>query len=631
MPSKKQYNLVHNDEYDTRIPLHSEEAFHRGIVFHAKFIGSMEVPRPTSRVEIVAAMRRIRYEFKAKGIKKKKVTLEVSVDGLKVTLRKKKKKQQQWMDENKIYLMHHPIYRIFYVSHDSHDLKIFSYIARDGSSNTFKCNVFKSSKKSQAMRVVRTVGQAFEVCHKLSINNATEDRDRGDKERERDHGENHRDVYEDQDEIPNDQSQPSPSSVHKDISLLGDTEDSVPEQTTVPCLLRSHEVPATTASTSPIRQSPSGMVTSDCGGLLVGGELTALKHEIQLLRERLEQQSQQTRAAVAHARLLQDQLAAETAARVEAQTRTHQLLMQNKELLEHIGALVGHLREQERISSSHVSSQSQMPGTATMQQTTTVPDLSNLGQCQRTGGQSSPWELDPPSPYCPYAPDSLYPGNLNTIGIQGNSTADQLQFQTQLLERLHNISPYQPQRSPYNTPSPYAMGPNLLLPPSSRPSNSAQLSPNSMSLRVSQPNSFSSSPVMTHKVDNYCVNLDGVDSKSTFIKPLPCSGEKNNTHLAQEAKGKQDRMNLHDEIPPIVLDPPPQGKRSEVTAKKAQAKENSNGQGTNNKSQLKQKNLATILRTSGPPPSRTTSARLPSRSDLMSEVQRTTWARHTTK
>ncbi|XP_076171399.1 carboxyl-terminal PDZ ligand of neuronal nitric oxide synthase protein isoform X1 [Ptiloglossa arizonensis] len=630
MPSKKQYNLVHNDEYDTRIPLHSEEAFHRGIVFHAKFIGSMEVPRPTSRVEIVAAMRRIRYEFKAKGIKKKKVTLEVSVDGLKVTLRKKKKKQQQWMDENKIYLMHHPIYRIFYVSHDSHDLKIFSYIARDGSSNTFKCNVFKSSKKSQAMRVVRTVGQAFEVCHKLSINNATEDRDRGEKER--DHGENHRDVYEDQDEIPNEQSQPSPSSVHKDISLLGDPEDSVPEKTVVPCLLRSHEVPATTASTSPIRQSPSGTVTSDCGGLLVGGELTALKHEIQLLRERLEQQSQQTRAAVAHARLLQDQLAAETAARVEAQARTHQLLVQNKELLEHIGALVGHLREQERISSGHVTSQSQMPGSATIQQTTTIPDLSNLGQCQRTGGQSSPWELDPPSPYCSYPPDSLYPGGLSTIGIQGNnSSTDQLQFQTQLLERLHNISPYQPQRSPYNTPSPYAMGPSLLLPPSSRPSNSAQLSPSSMSLRVSQPNSFSSSPIMTHKLENYGGNLEVTDSKTTFIRPLPCSSERNAVHLAQEILGKQDRINLHDEIPPIVLDPPPQGKRSEAKTKQVSVKENSNSQVTNNKSPQSQKNLATILRTPGPPPSRTTSARLPSRSDLLSEVQRTTWARHTTK
>lgn len=39
------------------------------------------------------------------------------------------------------------VYRIFYVSHDSQDLKIFSYIARDGQSNVFRCNVFKSKKK----------------------------------------------------------------------------------------------------------------------------------------------------------------------------------------------------------------------------------------------------------------------------------------------------------------------------------------------------------------------------------------------------------------------------------------------------------------------------------------------------
>nr|CAH7724066.1 unnamed protein product [Callosobruchus chinensis] len=106
----------------------------------------LDVPRPTSRVEIVAAMRRIRYEFKAKGIKKKKVTIEVSVDGVRVTLRKKKKRKH-WMEDGKSVLLNHPIYRIFYVSHDSQDLKIFSYIARDGASNVFKCAVFKSNKK----------------------------------------------------------------------------------------------------------------------------------------------------------------------------------------------------------------------------------------------------------------------------------------------------------------------------------------------------------------------------------------------------------------------------------------------------------------------------------------------------
>ncbi|KAH0999184.1 hypothetical protein HUJ05_004913 [Dendroctonus ponderosae] len=106
----------------------------------------LDVPRPTSRVEIVAAMRRIRYEFKAKGIKKKKVTVEVSIEGVKVTLRKKKKRKH-WTDD-KSMLLHHPIYRIFYVSHDSQDLKIFSYIARDGASNVFKCAVFKAHKKN---------------------------------------------------------------------------------------------------------------------------------------------------------------------------------------------------------------------------------------------------------------------------------------------------------------------------------------------------------------------------------------------------------------------------------------------------------------------------------------------------
>uniref|UniRef100_A0A914UUP4 PID domain-containing protein n=1 Tax=Plectus sambesii TaxID=2011161 RepID=A0A914UUP4_9BILA len=96
----------------------------------------MEIPRPGTRIEIVAAMRRVRYEFKARGIKKRKVDITVSVDGVKVVLQRKKKNQKGAWDESKLLVMFHPVYRVFYVSHDSQDLQIFSYIARDGASNT---------------------------------------------------------------------------------------------------------------------------------------------------------------------------------------------------------------------------------------------------------------------------------------------------------------------------------------------------------------------------------------------------------------------------------------------------------------------------------------------------------------
>ncbi|EFX83300.1 hypothetical protein DAPPUDRAFT_28707, partial [Daphnia pulex] len=54
------YCQVPNNDFDLRIPLHSDESFQHGIVFQAKYIGSLDVPRPNNRMEIVAAMRRIR-------------------------------------------------------------------------------------------------------------------------------------------------------------------------------------------------------------------------------------------------------------------------------------------------------------------------------------------------------------------------------------------------------------------------------------------------------------------------------------------------------------------------------------------------------------------------------------------
>lgn len=79
------------------------------------------------------------------------------------------------------------------------------------------------------------------------------------------------------------------------------------------------------------------------------------------------------------------------------------------------------------------------------------------------------------------------------------------------------------------------------------------------------------------------------------------------------------------------MDPPPQGKRTDgaIVVKELSIKENSLN--LNNEKGQAQKKLTAMLRSPGPPPTRTTSARLPPRNDLMSQVKRTTWARHTTK
>ncbi|XP_056259910.1 carboxyl-terminal PDZ ligand of neuronal nitric oxide synthase protein [Seriola aureovittata] len=352
MPARNRYNLV-DDVADSRVPLHNEEAYQHGIYFQAKYVGSLDVPRPNSRMEIVAAMRRIRYEFKAKNIKKKKVSIVVSVDGVKVMLRKKQKRKEWTWDESKMLIMHDPIYRIFYVSHDSQDLKIFSYIARDGSSNSFRCNVFKSKKKTQAMRIVRTIGQAFEVCHKLSLQHAEQDADgqadgesdksteepssngrkltgaeRGDEEEDGNHGGRRGG------EDPSAGTSLCERAVSEILQSLAELNVVKPGQTIIDFDRRSLFTVTSQGITPSSPCSPS---------------LTPLasQHYLQLLQQQLQQQQQHTQVAVAQVQLLKDQMAAETAARMEAQARVHQLLLQNRDLLQHLALLVQQLKELE--------------------------------------------------------------------------------------------------------------------------------------------------------------------------------------------------------------------------------------------------------------------------------------------
>ncbi|XP_076613618.1 carboxyl-terminal PDZ ligand of neuronal nitric oxide synthase protein isoform X2 [Chaetodon auriga] len=352
MPARNRYNLV-DDVADSRVPLHNEEAYQHGINFQAKYVGSLDVPRPNSRMEIVAAMRRIRYEFKAKNIKKKKVSIVVSVDGVKVMLRKKQKRKEWTWDESKMMIMQDPIYRIFYVSHDSQDLKIFSYIARDGSSNSFRCNVFKSKKKTQAMRIVRTVGQAFEVCHKLSLQHAEQDADgqadgESDKSTEEpsNHGRKLTGAEQGEEEEnskhggrrggddPSAGASLCEKAVSEILQSLAELNVVKPGQTIID-LDRRSLFTVTSQGVTP---------SSPCSQSLTP---LASQHYLQLLQQQLQQQQQHTQVAVAQVQLLKDQMAAETAARMEAQARVHQLLLQNRDLLQHLALLVQQLKELE--------------------------------------------------------------------------------------------------------------------------------------------------------------------------------------------------------------------------------------------------------------------------------------------
>jgi len=245
-------------------------------------------------------MRRIRYEFKARGIKKKKVSITVSTDGVQVEHKRKRRKRNKHMDEKKL-VIHHPIYRIFYVSHDSQDMKIFSYIARVGHSSVFKCHVFKSSKASVAMRIVRTIGQAFEVCHQANSS--------------------------DGDSIISGSTSSGISRPLKPLSLpLGDNVVHLPEA----------------MFSSPLADPLGSRAT-----LPEAGAPLSSHHEWQLMKEQLEQQQHRAQEALAQVQLLRDQLQAEATARLEAQSRTHQLLAHNRTLLAHVRALAAQLQREE--------------------------------------------------------------------------------------------------------------------------------------------------------------------------------------------------------------------------------------------------------------------------------------------
>lgn len=157
------------------------------------------------------------------------------------------------------------------------------------------------------------------------------------------------------------------------------------------------------------------------------------------------------------------------------------------------------------------------------------------------------------------------------------------QFQQQLMQRLQGLSGYGQPRPP-----PYALA--SLYPP---PPTAASLFP------PSQPLSFQTSPVMPHRQISVVE-----DSNSHLIRPLepePVASSASGTTMESASGSPSVKNQLTSAMITLRVDDTSSPRR-------------------------------TTSMSNGPPfITRTTSEKVPNRSELMSQVQRTVWARHTTK
>ncbi|XP_049313436.1 uncharacterized protein LOC105230055 isoform X2 [Bactrocera dorsalis] len=221
----------------------------------------------------------------------------------------------------------------------------FNNIALDAAGCCFVDNAnLTMDFESQAMRIVRTVGQAFEVCHKFNLHKNSLD-----------HNDERSDVSSELLDVERiSVQQLTDDELDKKEPLTAVTDIKPPQ--------RPNHLELVPHTSSNMRKSPSLLTADEDKSPTTP---SSPSHEITKLKDQLEQQAIQTRQALAQLMLVREQLISETNARIEAQARTQQLLQQNRELLEHLASLGAYNEQQSAgLTSANIGMAPQLSSTA---------------------------------------------------------------------------------------------------------------------------------------------------------------------------------------------------------------------------------------------------------------------------